>query len=194
MDKKTKILIALAVGGTALLVFSQRGSSVPQNKIPPAIAKRVLSYSGDMLRYGVEQGVNPALIASVITVESGGDAAAHGAAGEVGLMQILPSTGMWIGNATQGELTVPEINIRVGTAYIRYCVDRKGGNVLAGIAGYNYGPDRVRVQPGKVIAPVRVLEYAMKVLGYVDAYRRLLTEQMGNFYTIAFPTNALVTK
>lgn len=192
VDRTTKLIIALVAGGAGYLLLTRQSAVADQVQPVPVVADRVLLYASDMLRYGKMQGVNPALIASVMTVESGGKATAHGAVGEIGLMQILPATGMWIGNVTQGELTVPSVNIRVGTAYIRYCVDRKGGNVAAGIAGYNYGPDRVRIEGNKIIAPVSVLRYMIKVMGYVDAYRRLFTERLGTFYSNAFPTRALV--
>ena len=192
VDRTTKLIIALVAGGAGYLLLTRQSAIADQVQPAPVIADRVLLYAGDMLRYGAEQGVDPALIASVMTVESGGKAAAHGAVGEVGLMQILPSTGMWIGNVSQGELTIPSVNIRVGTAYIRYCVDRKGGNVAAGIAGYNYGPDRVRIEGNKIIAPASVLQYMIRVMSYVDAYRRLLSERLGHFYSNAFPTRALI--
>lgn len=192
VDTKTKLIIALVAGGAGYLLLTRQGATASQIQPVPVISDRVLQYAGEMLRYGVERGVNPALIAAVMTVESGGNATAHGAAGEVGLMQILPSTGMWIGNVSQGELTIPSVNIRVGTTYIRYCIDRKGGNVPAGIAGYNYGPDRVKIEGNKIIAPVSVLQYMIKVMGYVDAYRRLLGERLGAFYPNAFPTRALI--
>jgi len=38
-------------------------------------------------------GVDPALLACIVEAESGGDPNAVGAAGEIGLMQILPETG-----------------------------------------------------------------------------------------------------
>jgi len=38
-------------------------------------------------------GVDPALLACIVEAESGGDANALGAAGEVGLLQIMPETG-----------------------------------------------------------------------------------------------------
>ena len=192
VDGTTKLIVALVTAGASYLLLSARGAEITQVQPAPVIADRVLLYAGDMLRYGAEQGVNPALIASMITVESGGKATAHGAAGEVGLMQVLPSTGKWIADVSLGELTVPSVNIRTGTAYLRYCIDRKGGNVAAGVAGYNYGPDRVKIEGNKIIVPVSVLQYMIKVLSFTDAYRRLLTQKLGAFYSNAFPTKALI--
>ena len=186
-------MIGVAVAGAAYLYLKPAAvGSVSQRPVPQRTKQRVMGYAGLMLRYGVEQGVNPALIASVITVESSGNRDAKGAAGEVGLMQILPSTAMWIGKVDPEQLKDPAVNIQTGTGYLRYCVDQQAGSVAAGIASYNYGPGRVSIENGQVIAPQVVLNYARSVLGYVSEYRRLLKEYLGNFYQVAFPTEALI--
>jgi soluble lytic murein transglycosylase-like protein len=62
----------------------------------------------------------PAEIAdAVATVESGYDFRAIGRVGEVGLMQVLPSTARLLGfEGTLAELAVPDTNIRYGVAYL----------------------------------------------------------------------------
>ncbi len=186
MTTEDKLLITFLGGSVLYLILSSRAPSRQRISIPTTdvrTSERVMGYSGEMLRFGAEQGVDPALIAAVITVESSGMADAVGGAGEIGLMQIMPSTGAWIGRVTAEQLRTPATNIQVGTAYIRYCVDRKGGSVPAGIAGYNYGPDRVRVQDNKVIAPESVLRYVAKVMSLVEPYRELFRAIVGDAYT-----------
>ncbi len=189
MGTREKILVGVLLGGGLYMILSRRSASA---SLPPSVSDRVMSYAGLMFRSGAEQGVDPALIASVMTVESGGDENAMGLVGEVGLMQILPSTGRWIADVSQAQLTVPAINIRTGTVYIRYSVDRKGGNVPAGIAGYNYGPDRVRIQGSAIIVPESVIQYVEKVLSLVKPYRALFKELMGDFYQVQFGSGRLI--
>jgi soluble lytic murein transglycosylase-like protein len=62
----------------------------------------------------------PAEIAdAVATVESAYDTRAVGRVGEIGLMQVLPSTARLLGfEGTLAELAVPDTNIRYGVAYL----------------------------------------------------------------------------
>jgi soluble lytic murein transglycosylase-like protein len=62
----------------------------------------------------------PAEIAdAVATVESGYDFRAIGRVGEIGLMQVLPSTARLLGfEGTLAELAAPDTNIRYGVAYL----------------------------------------------------------------------------
>ena len=93
--------------------------------------------------------VNPILVAAIIRVESHfrEDDVSH--AGAVGLMQLMPATAQWMA-AQKGErgfklseLTVPSINIRLGSYYIGYLLQQFHGNLPAAIAAYNAGPNRV---------------------------------------------------
>ncbi len=191
MTKGEKVgLIAAATFGLYLIIPKGKKSSVAASSrptIPGSVVNRVMQYAPHMLRYGMEQGVDPALVASVMTVESGGTASATGKAGEVGLMQVMPATALWIARVDAQELRIPATNIQVGTGYIRYCIDQKGGNVFAGIAGYNYGPNRVIIEGNQVMAPAVVLEYAKKVTSLVRQYQSIFRERLGFVYINAFP-------
>lgn len=180
MTATEKLLVAIMGGGVLYLIIARGAPAKPPIPVPaangqvPAAYRPVMAYATYMVRYGAQNKVEPALIAAVMTVESGGRADAVGAAGEIGLMQILPSTAKWFGGITVPELRDPAVNIEYGSAYLGYCIDRKGGNVAAGIAAYNYGPDRVRVEGGQVIVPESVMRYVANVLSHMEQYRRLL--------------------
>lgn len=75
--------------------------------------------------------LDPDLIAAVIMVESGGDAKAHGASGERGLMQIMPfhSCVSW----------EPALNIDCGAWMLASMIERAGGDRRVGLAAYNAG-------------------------------------------------------
>jgi soluble lytic murein transglycosylase-like protein len=179
-----KVLLATFSFSALYFLWSQKG--IKPVKAHGEKADRVMGYAGDLLRYGVEQGVDPALTAAVIDVESGGNPNAEGSAGEIGLMQILPATGAWINRVTREQLFDPAINIQTGTGYLRYSIDQNGGNVSAGIAGYNYGPGRVDIVSGRLIVPPSVQAYVVKVLSLVDDYRDRLANLLGAFYLNVF--------
>ena len=88
------------------------------------------------------------LIAAVIHNESRfRDQTSH--AGARGLMQITPGTARVIENLSGGQtfkfddLSDPDINIRYGTFYLRYLIDKFGENVVAALAAYNAGETNV---------------------------------------------------
>jgi soluble lytic murein transglycosylase len=103
----------------------------------------------DIIReQAADKDLDPALIAAVIYAESR-FRDQESAAGALGLMQITPQTANVIAHlsgGTQfvtGDLSNPEINIRYGTYYLRYLLDRYDGNEVAALAAYNAGPGNV---------------------------------------------------
>jgi soluble lytic murein transglycosylase len=103
----------------------------------------------DIIRQqAAEKGVPPDLIAAVIYSESRfRDQTSH--AGARGLMQITPGTAKLIEKLSGGQtfkfddLSDPDINIRYGTFYLRYLIDKFGDNVVAALAAYNAGETNV---------------------------------------------------
>jgi soluble lytic murein transglycosylase len=98
-----------------------------------------------VVREARAQGLEPHLLAAVIEVESAGEHRAVSHVGALGLMQILPETGRelaqkhgvtWSGPAT---LFDPEINVKLGAAYLRELTNRYG-DVSIALAAYNWGP------------------------------------------------------
>lgn len=81
--------------------------------------------------------VSPSLIKAIIQQESNGNANASGASGEIGLMQILPSTGTNLGYTTQ-QLWDPSTNIEAGTRLIAQ-LQNKYDNVSDILSAYNSG-------------------------------------------------------
>ncbi|MCL6517646.1 lytic transglycosylase domain-containing protein [Alicyclobacillus sp.] len=118
-----------------------------------------IGYQPEIRQAAAEAGVDPLLVASVIRVESQFRSGDVSHAGAIGLMQLMPDTAQWLvdrirsqtgssdlppgGAMSPAELSDPAVNIRVGTWYIRYLMDRFQGNPVAAIAAYNSGPKRV---------------------------------------------------
>lgn len=69
--------------------------------------------------------------------------------GAVGLMQLMPGTAKMVSRQNSWKyggistLTNPEVNVRLGSAYIRDMLDRFDGNRILASAAYNAGPGRI---------------------------------------------------
>jgi soluble lytic murein transglycosylase len=123
-------------------------------------------------------GLDPALVCAVVRAESRFHANAVSPRGAVGLMQIMPDTALWIAsrlNVTAFDTHDPETNLRFGTWYLRYLVDRFDNLDLA-LAAYNAGPTRVAgwVAQGATAFP-ETAAYVTRVRRAVPVYRFLLS-------------------
>lgn len=122
-------------------------------------------------------GIDPIFIASIIQTESTFNPEAIGLAGEVGLMQLMPSTAKevaerlkikWRGPKT---LLDPVNNIRIGTAYISKLRGFFGNKASRYISAYNVGPGKIlRIENTKDVPKF----YSTKVLKYYeDFYKKI---------------------
>lgn len=101
-----------------------------------------------------EYSLDPILVASQIKAESDFSPRAKSSVGAIGLMQIMPSTAIWLGLIKEGEeekLYHPYLNLRVGCyydAWLRKYWRNKGWEGiwldLLMVASYNAGAGRVR--------------------------------------------------
>src|SRR5258708_14505827 len=80
--------------------------------------------------------LQPELLAAVFHTESQFVPTARSQAGAVGLMQLVPRTGRWLG---VHDLTNPSQNVTAGAKYLRYLTDRFGGDTQKAVAAYNAG-------------------------------------------------------
>lgn len=96
-----------------------------------------------------KNNLNPYLVASLIRQESEFNPSAVSYANAWGLMQLLPSVGRamareeGLAHFETFQLLNPEINIRLGTRYLRQMLDRFGDVQEYALAAYNAGDSRV---------------------------------------------------
>lgn len=95
-----------------------------------------------------ERELDPFLIAAVIQVESGFRPTARSPKGAIGLMQLMPETGNWVAtqlrlDGASLDLTDPEINIKLGSWYLKY-LNQQFVTILPALAAYNGGQGNVR--------------------------------------------------
>lgn len=107
------------------------------------------AYQDSFLHWGRLTGVDPYLLMAITRRESAYNPVALSPAGARGLMQLMPGTASLVsrqlGLDDPGPYGVldPELNIRLGSTYIRDKLGRYQGNRLAAAAAYNAGPGRV---------------------------------------------------
>ncbi len=87
-------------------------------------------------------GINPALVAAVVRVESAFDPRAISHKGARGLMQIMPATGKRFG-LRLSELFDPEKNLDAGVRYLAWLADRFDDDLPRILAGYHAGEGAV---------------------------------------------------
>lgn len=103
-------------------------------------------YSAIIAKYAAAEGVPVSLAHAVIRIESNYRANARGGAGEVGLMQIKPSTARGMGySGSTKALYDPETNIRWGMKYLGRAYQLGGGDTCGTILRYNAGHGATRM-------------------------------------------------
>jgi soluble lytic murein transglycosylase-like protein len=100
----------------------------------------VADYDSAIADAATRYGVDPSLLRSIMGVESGGNPDARGASGEIGLMQVMPSTAQMVDpTVTPSDLWDPVTNIDIGAQYLAHQLQRYGGNVVQAVSAYNAG-------------------------------------------------------
>ncbi len=98
-------------------------------------------------RANVER-LDPTLVAALTRRESQFDRDVVSSAGATGLMQLMPATGaevarrLRIAEYRSEQLVVPEVNLALGSRYLRELLERRGGSVVPALISYNAGPHR----------------------------------------------------
>jgi hypothetical protein len=120
-----------------------RGGAASRDALVRAEAKRV--------------GLPAEIVDSVMAVESGYDPSVIGADGEIGLMQVLPSTARMMGFAgTLAELAAPATNIHYGVTYLAQAWQLAGHDLCTALMKYRAGHGETRFS-------YRSVDYCMKV-------------------------------
>jgi soluble lytic murein transglycosylase len=146
-----------------------------------------LHHDATIRREAAKNGLDPAWVAAEIRAESVFNPNARSGANAMGLMQVLPGTGMaearrlglpWGGAQS---LYDPDTNIVLGTAYLRQMLDKYGGKPYFAIAGYNAGPSPLQrwqsQRPGmdpdfwiETISYKETRDYVARVLAFSTIY------------------------
>lgn len=191
-QRRRRVVLVLGVALLAALL-----ASVVVPRLPDVVREIALPLSHeDIIRQQAEaKDLDPSLLAAVIYAESRfRDATSH--AGARGLMQITPETARYIARLSggtkfeQGDLSTPQINISYGAFYLRYLLERYGGNTVLALAAYNGGEGNVdrwiveasmsrRAFAIEQIPFAETREYVARVLDARRSYREKYSRELG---------------
>jgi soluble lytic murein transglycosylase len=107
-------------------------------------------YRGAFGEQARAQGLEEYWVLGLVRQESRFIVNARSSAGASGLMQLMPATARWVAKKlgmrdfTPAQVTEVEVNIALGTSYLRYVLDELEGSPVLAAAAYNAGPGRAR--------------------------------------------------
>ena len=153
-----------------------------------------VTYRGIVESASNRRGLSPATVYAFIRQESAFMSDARSPAGALGLMQIMPRTGRMLMRSigrklrSRNQLLVPDLNVDLGTRYIRSLLAKMGGNFVLAAASYNAGPHRARswlpeeaeVEADAWIDNIPFTEtrrYVRRLLAYSAIYEHRLGQQ-----------------
>jgi soluble lytic murein transglycosylase-like protein len=114
-----------------------------------------------------EQGVDPALLHAVISVESGYNPRARSVKGAAGLMQLMPETAR---RYQVSDIWDPRQNVSGGARYLRDLLAMFNNNMSLALAAYNAGENAV-IEYGNRIPPYpETRSYVPQVMHHYHLY------------------------
>jgi soluble lytic murein transglycosylase len=137
--------------------------------------------------------LDPAYVYGLIRQESRFIMDARSHVGASGLMQVMPATAKWTAKKigmttfTPEQITDREVNVAIGTGYLKLVLDDFEGSMPMATAAYNAGPSRPRNwRNGPVLEAaiwaenipfLETRDYVKKVLSNTTNYAAILTRQ-----------------
>jgi soluble lytic murein transglycosylase len=146
-----------------------------------------------VVRRASEVKLDPAYVYGLIRQESRFIMDARSGVGASGLMQVMPATAKWtakkigLTSFTPDQITDKEVNVAIGTGYLKLVLDDFEGSMAMAAAAYNAGPGRPRNwRNGPVLEAAiwaenvpfqETRDYVKKVLSNTTNYAAILTRQ-----------------
>lgn len=187
------ILLAAVIVFIALILPKLR-----EDSMKPTPENSPIHYADLIAFYAEANELDPFLVAAVMRTESDYRPEVVSSAGAIGLMQILPDTGIWLGErigvqVDPDDLTQPVLNIRLGTSFLRYLLNLFDGETATAIAAYNAGQGNVGAwleedeysDDGRTLKEIPFAE----TRNYVERVQ-VRTERYHEAYDHVFPGNA----
>lgn len=160
-------------------------------------------YKEPVMQSAEKNKIKPSWIYGVMRRESAFAPDIRSSAGAVGLMQILPNTARYVGRKIgysqhqYANLTDARSNIELGSAYLRYLLERYDGNLVLATAAYNAGPKRVDSWiTGELIGADQWIDsipfketrkYVKAVLEYTMVFQNLLDNRYDRLTPLMLP-------
>ncbi len=149
-----------------------------------------LLYRKAIERYSKQRKLETAVTYSVIRRESAFSPIAYSSVGARGLMQLMPATAkamakkLKLSYKRKQQLFDTNLNVKLGTYYLKQVLNRYKQHLALGFASYNAGPHRVKSWLPKSTLPAdqwietipftETREYVKNILAYIAIYEHLL--------------------
>jgi soluble lytic murein transglycosylase-like protein len=145
-----------------------------------------IPYGALIYREAKRNNLPPELVAAVVKAESDFRPRLVSNKNAIGLMQIIPSTGEFMG---ANDLFDPTDNVRIGTRYLRYLNRRFNGDTTLVLAAYNAGEGTVRRHQG--VPPYKeTRDYLRKISISHAEYVQRLSERIAERQSSILPDPA----
>ena len=186
-------LLAAASYACELEVWDRCVNSAERSKVFDANLRFPMPFKDMVFKRTKEISLDPAYVYGLIRQESRFVMDAKSTVGASGLMQVMPKTAAWtakkIGllNFKPESLASRDVNIAIGTGYLKLVLDSFEGSMPMAAAAYNAGPSRVRRwQDGSIVEGAiwaeslpfnETRDYVKKVLANTVNYQALITSE-----------------
>jgi soluble lytic murein transglycosylase len=151
--------------------------TIVKELLPNKYKKDAAKVAKAIIEEAHKNSLDPYFVMAVISGESSFNPLAVGPVGEIGMMQIRPSTGKWISGLLKTKWTGdnmlkdPVQNIRLGTAYLAWLRAKFEGHGQLYLAAYNMGPKSVRSAVSRNVYPKDYPIHVMK--RYIAFYKEI---------------------
>jgi soluble lytic murein transglycosylase-like protein len=145
------LVLATSVVGQWVVFAPQQALRLLEQGVPHAVRARDIPFADQINQSAARHGLDPALVAAVVAIESNFNPRAVSPKGARGLMQVMPQTWPEVAPAACRALACafqPEANLEGGSRYLRRMLLRFGGDVTRALAAYNAGPGAVERHGG----------------------------------------------
>ncbi len=154
-------------------LISQIVFEIVRESLPKKYKTQSETISKTIIEEANKYNMDPLFLVSVIKLESSFNPNAIGGVGEIGLMQIRPSTAKWLNDTynvvKKVDLKDPLINIKLGAYFLNKLRSNFDNNSRYYISAYNMGASKVRSKVKKNVHPKVYVNHVMKhYVSYID--------------------------
>lgn len=152
-----------------------------EKNLPAKYKKSAFQLTETIIDEAYAQNLDPVFVVAVIKTESKFNPKTKGQFGEIGLMQVKPTTAKWIAEKNkikwEGDKALynPIKNVKYGIAYFAHLRNTFNNYANKYLSAYNMGPRNVRKLYRNSIKPH---EYSLKVMkNYKETYFKMVSNK-----------------
>jgi len=189
--KKKPVIRALTAAFLAIVLIALGAYYIRHHQLTMRYAKYPLRYEEQIVANAERFDLEPWHVAAVVRCESSFNPKATSEVGAMGLMQIMPDTGLWLAGKfdeeesfSEEQLYQPEVNLKYGCWFLGWLMDRYEGDRTLATAAFHAGHRTVdewledpAVSPdGKTLVNIpysTTRTYVQRVTDACEAYQEL---------------------